>query len=79
MKALNWITQNPWVNLVVALILIITTGQQVWTDVKSLDTVQLGAHHGVFVLGIFNALNALSGVFGNLQGIQGDLAVTEQE
>ena len=78
MKALKWITENHWINLLVSLILIVTSSQQVWADLTGdLAAMRLGAHHGVFVLVIFHVLKSLPDIFSNLQSIESNVATVE--
>ena len=78
MKALKWIAENHWINLLVSLVLIGTSGQQVWADLKGdLAAMHLGSHHGIFILGIFQTLKTLPDIFSNLQSIEGNLETVE--
>ena len=78
MKALKWITENHWINLLVSLILIVTSSQQVWADLKGdLAAMPLRAHHGVFVLGIFHMLKSLPDIFSNLQSTESNLETVD--
>lgn len=56
MSKLAEIVENPWVNLVSGLILIITAGSEI---VKTLDEGGLGAHHGVAVFGLVQVIQCL--------------------
>ncbi len=55
MKTLKWISENPWIHLLMSLILVITSSQEVVADVMGdLTAVRMGSHHGVFILGLFH-------------------------
>ena len=60
MEALRAWTENPYVNLVVALVLVITGVQEAW-DTLGVDLASLnfGVHHGAIVYGLLHALKTL--------------------
>jgi len=73
MKALKWISENSWIHLLVSLILVITSGQEVLADVMGdLTAMRMGSHHGVFILGLFHLLKTLPDILGNLREVQGN-------
>jgi len=49
------LTENPFFNLLAGIILIITAGYECW---DTIDELKLGAHHGVFVFGLFQVLKS---------------------
>ena len=78
MKALKWIAENHWMNLLVSLILIGTSSQQVWADLKGdLAAMHIGSHHGVIILGIFHTLKTLPDIFGSLQAVDDNVEKAE--
>jgi hypothetical protein len=59
MRALSRFLENPWTNIVVALILIGTSGIEVWEDFAHDTDAGLGAHHGILVFGVVSLLKAV--------------------
>jgi hypothetical protein len=59
-KKLEKVVRNPYVEMTVALVLVVTgfaeAGEEIWTDVAEGE---VGAHHGIIVMGIAHALKVL--------------------
>ena len=55
---LHLIASSRYVRLIVALILVITAGNEVYHSFAD-----IGAHHGLLVFGIFQILQALADIF----------------
>lgn len=78
MKILKWITENPWINLLVSLILIVTSSRDVWTDLQGdFTAMRVGSHHGVFVLGLFQILKTIPDIIGKLREVQENVEKVE--
>lgn len=57
-KVVKRITENPYTNLVVGLILLGTSSMEVWDSFVSEES-HLGAHHGVMLFGLMQTIKAL--------------------
>ena len=55
---LDSISSSKYLRLIVALILVITSGNEVYHSFED-----IGAHHGLLVFGIFQILQALADIF----------------
>jgi len=78
MNILKWITENHWINFVVSMTLVVTSGQEVWTDVTGdLSAVNMGSHHGVFLLGLFHVLKTLPDLFGRVKEVRENVEKVE--
>lgn len=54
-EKLKKIVENPYINLIAGLILIISSGKEI---IEKLDE-GVGAHHGVFIFGLLQALKSI--------------------
>ena len=52
----NRFIQNPFVNLLCGLILLFTSGYEVWSTIEGFT---IGAHHGVFIFSIMQVLKVI--------------------
>ena len=64
---LKKITASPWLNLLAGIILLITSGYEIW---DSLGEATLGAHHGVFVFGLIQILKSIPEIMHGLDEIE---------
>lgn len=58
LKPLKELIENPFTKLTVGIILVITSGVEIGSELLD-EGVSLGSHHGLMVLGIINALSSL--------------------
>ncbi|MCG8618852.1 MAG: hypothetical protein MI802_21735 [Desulfobacterales bacterium] len=56
MSKLTAIAENPWLNLISGVILIITAGSQI---IQTFGDGHIGAHHGVAVFGLVQVIQCL--------------------
>ncbi|MBS99222.1 MAG: hypothetical protein CMI01_11155 [Oceanospirillaceae bacterium] len=47
--------ENPWVNLLSGVILLLTSGHEIW---ETIDHGYFGAHHGVAIYGLMKVLQS---------------------
>jgi len=57
MKFLKNFSENPWVNLISGLVLVYTSGIEVFDSLD--EEFKAGVHHGVFLFGIIQLLRSL--------------------
>lgn len=62
------ITQNPWLNMLIFVAMLISAGNEVW---QSIQQFELGAHHGVFVYALLQCLKTLPDLFEPLESLKG--------
>jgi SAM-dependent MidA family methyltransferase len=62
------VTANPWVNILVAVAMLISAGNEIWQSIQSFE---LGAHHGVFLYALLQCLKALPDVMEPLNKLKG--------
>ena len=63
MKLLHTFMKHPWTTLVVGLILLGTSGYEVWVSFREAEEIKLGAHHGVFFYGLAHSLKSIPEIF----------------
>jgi hypothetical protein len=56
MSKLKGFVENPWINLISGLILLITSGNEI---LKTLGDGDIGAHHGVAFFGLVQIIQCL--------------------
>jgi len=56
MSKLKEFVENPWINLISGLILLITSGNEI---LKTLGESDIGAHHGVAFFGLVQIIQSL--------------------
>ncbi len=61
-------TLNPWLNMLVFLVMLISAGNEVW---QSIQQFELGAHHGVFLYALVQCLKTLPDLFEPLESVKG--------
>jgi hypothetical protein len=62
------ITQNPWLNMLIFVAMLISAGHEVW---QSIQQFELGAHHGVFLYALLQCLKTLPDLFEPLESLKG--------
>jgi hypothetical protein len=62
------ITQNPWLNMLIFVAMLISAGHEVW---QSIQHFELGAHHGVFLYALLQCLKTLPDLFEPLESLKG--------
>lgn len=71
LSLLQRFVENPWVNIVVGLILLGSGLSEAWDTLwEDLRTGNIGAHHGAIVYGLFHALKYLPDVFEGSEYLQ---------
>lgn len=63
MKLLARFVKNPYVNLLMGIVLMVTSGSEVWESLEEGAANHLGAHHGVFIFGLLHLLRQLPEFF----------------
>lgn len=63
MKSLHTLLKHPGTNLIVGLILIATSGCEIYEAFHKADEMKIGGHHGVFVYGLVHTLKAIPDLF----------------
>jgi len=53
------IIDSPLLKLLVGIILLYTSGTEVWHELQKADEVSLGAHHGIVVFALVHILKTL--------------------
>ena len=69
-KALKRVTENPWLNVLVGLIFLITGTIEMFDAMDEADGLVLGVHHGAMVYGLLHALKYLPDLFEGLEYLQ---------
>ncbi|RDE22618.1 hypothetical protein DV711_08505 [Motiliproteus coralliicola] len=73
---LNKIIENPYLNLISGLILLITSGYEVSLSFKDPS---LGAHHGIFIFSIFQIMKTIPDIMHGLKNIQEADSIVESK
>ena len=60
MQRLLLLLTNPWCELAMGLVLVVTGGYEIVAELRGSDPAQLGAHHGVTLYGTMVVLRALA-------------------
>ena len=68
-KMIRKLVDNPYLNLLVGIVLISSSFMEVWESVHE-DTIKLGTHHGVMLFGIIQTLKALPDIFESLESLE---------
>ena len=68
-KMIRKLVDNPYANLLVGIILISSSFMEVWQSFQE-DTIKLGTHHGVMLLGITQTLKALPDIMDSLENLE---------
>ncbi|MBY0419962.1 MAG: hypothetical protein K2W88_18060 [Pararheinheimera sp.] len=61
-------TTKPWVNMLVAVAMLIAAGNEIWQSIQSFE---LGAHHGVFLFALLQCLKTLPDLMEPLEKLKG--------
>lgn len=61
-------TANPWVNMLVAAAMLIAAANEIWQSIQSFE---LGAHHGVFLYALLQCLKTLPDLMEPLNKLKG--------
>ncbi|MBI3091762.1 MAG: hypothetical protein HYY96_13965 [Candidatus Tectomicrobia bacterium] len=70
MRTLKAVSSNCYLLLLLSLILFITSMFEAWeTLAEDLSNLNLGAHHGLAILGLFNLAKVLPDVFESLEWV----------
>lgn len=69
-KKLRQFVENPYVNLVVALLLFYSGASEAWVQFKEAEEVTIGAHHGIMLLSILHVLKTIPEFFEGLDHIK---------
>ncbi|CAI3791512.1 hypothetical protein [Rheinheimera sp. MM224] len=62
------VTANPWVNMLVATAMLVAAGNEIWQSIQSFE---LGAHHGVFLYALLQCLKTLPDLMEPLNKLKG--------
>ena len=60
---------NPYMNLIVGIILLYTGISEAWRELKEVEGIQVGAHHGLVVYSILHILKTIPEFFEGLDYI----------
>ncbi|MGB0580613.1 MAG: hypothetical protein ACPGVU_12980 [Limisphaerales bacterium] len=63
MKAFHALLKHPWTTLIVGLILIGSSGYEVYEAFQEAEEMKIGGHHGVLTYGIIHSLKAIPEIF----------------
>ena len=68
MKSLKKFVKNPYVNIIIGIILLLSGLVEAW-DTLSEDIMNgnFGAHHGVIIFGLFQILKCLPDIFEGIE------------
>ncbi|MGN7614380.1 hypothetical protein ACQZV8_20110 [Magnetococcales bacterium HHB-1] len=69
METLEKIVGNPWLNILIGLILVISSGMEIKDSMQE-ATEGLKTHHGVFLFGVLHILKLLPDLFDGAERIQ---------
>lgn len=69
-KTLKRITENPWLNILVGVIFLITGTIEMFDAMEETEGFVLGVHHGAMVYGLLHALKYLPDLFEGLEYVQ---------
>lgn len=72
MKTFHALLKHPWTTLIVGLILIGTSGWEVYEAFhEETEQMKIGGHHGVLIYGIFQSLKAIPEIFEGAEQVAG--------
>ncbi|MET0070232.1 MAG: hypothetical protein ABW096_09320 [Candidatus Thiodiazotropha sp.] len=66
---LRKIVANPYLNLLVGLSLLYTSGSDAWYELQTIDRFHLGTHHGVILFALLHILKTVPDLFEGLEHI----------
>ena len=70
-KLLKRIVDNPYLNIIVGLILCLSGLWEAWGTLgEDLKNMNIGVHHGAIIYGLFHALKNVPDIFEGLEYIQ---------
>jgi SAM-dependent MidA family methyltransferase len=69
-KTLKRITENPWLNVLVGLIFLVTGTMEMFDAMEEAEGFVLGVHHGAMAYGLLHALKYLPNLFEGLEYVQ---------
>lgn len=71
MKILKMIVTNPYLNLLVGLILLYSGISESWYEIQEMNNVHFGVHHGVIVFSLMQILKTLPDIFEGMDFLTG--------
>ncbi|MBF0590204.1 MAG: hypothetical protein HQL53_13870 [Magnetococcales bacterium] len=72
MKGLKRFLENPWFKVVMGIVLAVSSGIEVWGDIQD-EVTAIGAHHGIFIYGLFQILSPLPDMFDGVEELNDTL------
>lgn len=69
-RALKKITENPWLNVLVGVIFLVTGAIEMVDSMAEEAELVVGVHHGAMLYGLLHALRYLPDIFEGLEYVQ---------
>lgn len=66
---LRKIVANPYLNLLVGLLLLYTSGSEAWRELQTIEKIHVGAHHGIILFALMQVLKTLPDLFEGLEHV----------
>ena len=71
-KRIKKITENPYLNIGVGIIFLWSGISETMSELKELEEIKMGAHHGVIIFSIMHILKTLPDIFEGLEYVGKD-------
>lgn len=65
-KKLSLIVHSPYLNILIGVVLLYSGSSEALLEIREVENVRIGAHHGIILFGLAHVLKAITEVFDGL-------------